>query len=421
MKAQDIFSKLWVRAKRYSCYFLSCPIAIIIMLISPVVKIRFIRLISDRIGHFALNTELMLCKLDSIHNDRNIVRLYYTCDSSVPICNEQLYLMWKRIIPIIPFPTLSDQINSILLFFLGRKYANDPAKCFERHLGLQDNQFLLEKNKPHLSFTEVEQIQGRHLIQSLGIPNSSRYVCLLVRDSNYLNTYLPGQDWSHHDIRNASVANYSKAALYLAELGYYVVRVGKYVKNKFAVSHPQIIDYANHPLRSDFLDIYLSAHCDFFISSTTGLDSVPQLFRRPVLLTNVAPFYGQLQYWYPCILFIPKMLAYKETKQFLSFYEVGHLEGKHKNILQYLDVMGLELLENTADEILDAVKEMVSLVSGHLMTEDDLKLQQEFRESVPLSFIADKQCFQPEQFKIYIGKKFLYHWKLTRYEHIKYL
>ena len=417
MKAHDIFFKLWVRVKRYSCYFLSCPIAIIIILISPVVKIRFIRLISDRIGHFALNTELMLCKLDSICSDRNIVRVYYICDSSVPICNEQLYLMWKRIIPIIPFPMLADQINSILLFFLGKQYANDPAKYFERHLGLHDNQSLLEKNNPHLSFTEAELTQGKHLIESLGIPDGSRYVCVLVRDSNYLNTHFPGQDWSHHDIRNASVANYAKAALYLAELGYYVVRVGKYVKNKFAVSHPQIIDYANHPLRSDFLDIYLSAHCDFFISSTTGLDSVPQLFRRPVLLTNVAPFYGQLQYWYPCILFIPKMVAYKEDKQFLNFDEADHLDGNHKNILQYLDVMGLELLENTADEILDAVKEMVGLVRGHPMTKEDLKLQQEFRESVPLSFIFDKQCFKSEQFKIYLGKKFLSHWKLTKYEH----
>ncbi len=41
--------------------------------------------------------------------------------------------------------------------------------------------------------------------------------------------------------------------------------------------------------RTDFMDIYLSAKCKFFITSGVGLMAIPMIFRRPLLCVNYIP------------------------------------------------------------------------------------------------------------------------------------
>ena len=41
--------------------------------------------------------------------------------------------------------------------------------------------------------------------------------------------------------------------------------------------------------RSDFMDIYFGAKCHFFIGVGTGIDAIPDIFRRPILYVNVVP------------------------------------------------------------------------------------------------------------------------------------
>ena len=47
-----------------------------------------------------------------------------------------------------------------------------------------------------------------------------------------------------------------------------------------------IIDYANHPLQSDFADIYLLAHCRFSLGGDSGLNLVPAAFGKPFAFIN---------------------------------------------------------------------------------------------------------------------------------------
>ena len=67
----------------------------------------------------------------------------------------------------------------------------------------------------------------------------------------------------------------ARAAEKLADCGYQLLRMGSAVGKKIDTTHPGIIDYAISGKRTDFLDIYLSANCRFFISSGSGIDSVP--------------------------------------------------------------------------------------------------------------------------------------------------
>lgn len=387
-----------------SLYFVSTPIALIILFIKPIVKIRFIGLQSYRIGHYSLNTELMLCALDLQNiNEKKFKTIFF--NMSKP-CNTQLCQMWKRVIPIFRFHLLAIQIDKILSTIYGKTYKNEIKNIYENcGSGAVDSSGLLEKiNKPHLFFTPKEKENAKKLMTQLGIPSDAKFVCLVVRDSAYLNREYPENDWSYHDHRNADISSYKKAALYLAEKGYYVLRLGKYVEKKFDVTHPKVIDYANHPLRCDFMDVYLSANCEFFISSCTGLDCVAQIFRRPVLLTNISPVFTETLMWYPCTLFIPKTLKNKNTHELLPFSETAKIiHSISKPILHELDKSDLKMVENNEEEILEVVKEMEERVTGNWQGSfNDTSLQNEYWENhkkyAPI--YVDKICIK-------IGSDFL--------------
>lgn len=350
-----------------SRYVISFPTAIFIFLISPFYKIKFVALFSERIGHYALNTELLLCTLETEPEIKKHKYIFYTRPSYIPLCNTQLHRMWKREIFIFPFPTIAEQIDKILKLLLGVSYSHDKIKItYEPTSGANDPEGLLRKIKtPHLKFTQKEITEGEKLTRQLGIEENAQFICLIVRDSEYLNQHLPGIDWSYHNFRNADVDNFKKAALFLAEKGYYVLRMGKFVAKSFDVQHERIIDYATHSLRSDFMDIYLLSRCHFFISTVTGLDCIPQIFRRPGLFTNVV-LPDLLLPWYPNKLFIPKKINCKNKNMNIPFPESYKLLNKPlDSVVTLLNEHNLEVIQNTEDEILDAVEEIQALVNNN--------------------------------------------------------
>lgn len=383
---QKILKKLFF----YSKYIFSIPITIFIYIISPLYKIKFFALFSERIGHYALNTELMLCTLETQPTKKNCFYIFYTRPTFLPLCNTQLHRMWKRVIYIFPFPVVAEQTDSLLKLLLGKTYKQEKIKVtFESASGANDPLGLLQKiQTPHLKFTLKEIAQGERLISTLGVSHHAKIVCLIVRDSAYLNAHLPGLDWSYHNFRDVDVDTFKLTALFLAEKGYYVVRMGKVVEKKFDVQHERIIDYATSELRSDFMDIYLLSRCNFFISTVTGLDCVPQIFRRPGLFTNVV-LPGELLPWYPNRLFIPKKIRDKITRKILPFntyYEIFNMSQDKLSMMAFLKKHQLEVIQNTEIEILDVVKEMENLINLNIDIDACKKndaLQNKFWERFP--------------------------------------
>ena len=362
----SIIKRILTAFFRRLLYVISFPVALLLILISPIIKIRFIGLQAFRIGHYALNTELMLCALDIDKPSRKIKTIFY--NMSEP-CNTQLYRMWKRVIPIFPFSRLAIQIDQVLCYFFGKSYCEEQIKkTYEScATGALDNEGLLKKiNKPRLFFTKKESANAKSIMKKMGMPDGVQFVCLIVRDSAYLNQQYPETDWKYHNHRDANIESYKKSALYLASKGYYVIRMGKFVNQLFDVDHPNVIDYANHSLRSDFMDIYLSANCLFCISTCTGLDCVSQIFRKPILHTNISPIFSETLMWYPCTLFIPKLLKNKNNNQFLMLSETNKICASlpSHDTLAELTRLNLAIVENDENQLLEAVIEMEARVCG---------------------------------------------------------
>ena len=53
--------------------------------------------------------------------------------------------------------------------------------------GDRDVHNLFEKFQPHISFTQDEEVKGRKILSKFGLPHGAKFVCLIVRDSAYLD------------------------------------------------------------------------------------------------------------------------------------------------------------------------------------------------------------------------------------------
>lgn len=359
-----------------TCDIFLMPFAILILfivrLLRPFLVIRFGALYSARIGHFAINTELYLCERGTgIHYERTLDIFYHL----KPICNYQLKKMWDRILHVSKSTRLTYLIDR-----LNRRLAG-----FEKHVipmplkNCRDINGFLKDSPIHLYFTAEEEDKGRQALQGLGIPGNSHFVCFHARDSAYLETVYPSYNWRNHDYRNSSIRNYVPAAEELARRGYYMIRMGAIVKEPLNTTNPMIIDYATKH-RTDFLDIYLSAKCRFFIASGSGIDEVPTIFRRPVVYVNFIRF-EYIHSWYPVYLTIPKKLWLRSEKRFLTFREImeSGIGRFGKEEYEQYEQLGIEIVENTPEEIIAVAKETDERLKGAWQTtEEDEGLQRRF-------------------------------------------
>ena len=371
------------------------PFALIVVLViralRPLVLVRFKGLPSYLIGHFAANTEVYLCERDAGLHGRKTIDIFY---HSGPVSNDQLKKMWDRTLHVSRFASLPNRLNRWLPG--GEKYVvpwRDSADS--------DNYGLLPRSSCHLAFTEEEERLGKAGLRELGITDGSPFVCFDARDPAYKNSWRPGKDWSHHDYRDSSIHNYLPAAEELARRHYFAVRMGSVVREALYATNDRIIDYATNG-RTDFLDIYLGANCKFFLSGCTGLYAIPMIFRRPIAYVNYVPlFYAPSRGLNDLI--IPKKLWLRAEQRFLTFREALSSEvGKFFQSEQY-EKLGIDVVENTPEEIRALAVEMDERINGTWQTsKEDEERQVRFWSLFEPSEYNENKDFLPR-----IGAEFL--------------
>ncbi len=358
-------------------YILAVPIIIVIRLIRPWFLVRWHGLISLRIGHLATNTELYLCEKDAQLNvpKQNYIDIFYLAYK--PISNQQLAKMWKRVLHIWPYWILEplSLVNRIIPGGNMHNIGNNAQGDLDIHN-------LLDRFDTHLRFTPEEEKAGKIGLREMGIPEGTPFVCLIVRDSAYLKTIQTYNqlDMSYHDYRDCNIQSYVVAAEELANRGYFVIRMGVKVMEPFKTEHPGIIDYAINGMRTDFMDIYLGAKCEFCISVGTGFDAIPFVSRRPIVYTNYVPL-GFTSTSSDKFLTITKHHFCVSENRRLSLSELFEEGvGYSYSSSGYLS-KGIKLIENTPEEIRDAVIEMAERLNGSWKTnEEDKALQSRFWE-----------------------------------------
>ena len=344
------------------------PILFFIRFLRPFVLIRFGSLVSARIGHYAGNTELYLCEKDAGLQPKHPVDIFF---NDKIVCNYQLKKMWDRTLNVCQITRLQRPLY----------IANSILPGSKKHIislpSERDIYNLYERTSMHLSFTTEDERKGYEELSKMGVSKSSKFICFIARDSAYLDTVMPNGSWKYHDYRDCDIKRLLYAAEEMSRRGYFSIRMGAVVKESLNTNNPRIIDYATK-YRTDFMDIYLCSKCYFFISPGIGLDAVPALFRRPILYANFIPF-EQIHSWGSNYLFIPRKLWLTSEKRFMAFREIIESGAGRFHRTQQYEQAGIEVIENTPEEIRDVAVEMDErLKDTWQTTEEDEELQQRF-------------------------------------------
>ena len=341
---------------------------LLVRALRPVVTVRFGMLMSGRIGHFAPNTEIYLCERDAGYHGSRVIDVF-SCGGQV--CNQQLKIMWSRSVFMSGFARHMDQLNRRIP---GYKHHMIPWRDHQDH----DIHGLLAQTEPHLSFTAKEEVRGQAALRELGIPEGAPFVCFHARDSSYLDGLRDDRAWQYHDYRDSNIDAYVPAMEELARRGYFGVRMGASVKESLETTNPMIIDYATNGRRTDFLDIYLGAKCEFCLGDTAGIYAIPTVFRKPIAFVNYVPL-GIIHSWNPYDLSIPKLLWLGQEKRNMTFRQIMQSDSGMSLKSEEYQRRGIELIDNTPEEITALAVEMDERLEGTWeATEEDQELQGRF-------------------------------------------
>lgn len=362
------------------CGLWAIPAVLLIRCLRPWRIIRFGPISCSRIGSFApeIGQIWAMCQRQS----KIYLDLYWF--KYKPICNDYLAEMARRHISIYPWVRYLDQWNQILP--CGALHQSP----IELNLEVRDIHGRYEQTQAKMTFLPEEDARAKVWLHQQGWIEGDPFACLLVRDSSYMDNTCPNTDphqnimgiqyhpklgygWNHLDYRDTDIATYVPAAEWLADQGVWVLRMGKIMAKPIPCSHPRIIDYAFHPERSDFLDIWLFAHCDFCISTGTGPDIVSDIYRRPILFLNYIPLLNLFSW--SNAMHLPKTLVWQASGIPLTLRE------ELTNHSEYYNRIGIKLIDLKPEEILAAVQERWQRLQGTWIdTEDDLVRHHRFWE-----------------------------------------
>ncbi len=362
-----------------------------------ITPVRFVFLFGQRIGHFAINTEILLLKQKYIYNEPNAI---YVCFARQPTSNTFMQEMWARILD---FSPLAETCFRICKNSPGLKAMAIDAysECEPKGDSSMDINCLLDKTKPQLSFNSNDHKRAKTFLAKMGMKGDSEYVCFLGRDPQYMKKWSPGNDWSYHDYRNMPVGDFLPAMSFLAEKGIYCLRMGHIIAQPLQTENPRIIDYATL-YRNEFMDIYLSGNTQLFVSSGTGIDAVTSIFRRPVCFVNLLP-----AGYTPCsskhVTIIHKKLLIKSEQRFLSYSEqLENGSAWYVRSSEYEEA-GITVVNNTPQEIQEAVMEAWQRAKGEWVeTDSDRELHDK-----AISILRSGDRFNYASFNARIGLAYL--------------
>jgi putative glycosyltransferase (TIGR04372 family) len=260
---------------------------------------------------------------------------------------------WHELASLTPF--LGDS-HQAFAFADGRTmYWNDAGamalnkwEVENRGLPLRDiyDHRLLTDESPNLLFQSLRQHWGM-------LPNDW-HVCLHMRDAETRNETLGVGE----SIRSSSLDNYLDAIGYITQLGGWVIRMGGPKVPPLPPMH-RVIDYARSDDRSPLMDIHLMRTARMFIGTTSGFAYVASSFGIPTAMVNALSSVGLL--WSKDTRFALKPV-HTVDRRMLSLRDVTSDRWRWTfPTYESLARAGLTVRDNSSDEILETVKEVLEV------------------------------------------------------------
>lgn len=237
-----------------------------------------------------------------------------------------------------------------------------------------------------ITFSEEEERAGRDAMRKMGIMGA--FVCIFSRDSSYnREERLTGAEpWN--DLRNSDINAFREMTKYFwKEKGIQSVRMGAKVASAYQCEGA--VDYANAG-RTEFLDVFVFANCNFFIGDCSGIYGLAYLPNKPWAAINMAQVLNCCDRIQEANIGIYAKYYDPKRKRCLTLKEMAEFQIGYWSFADMPDMdyntyvrKHFEIVSNTSEEILELAKEM-DAIQNHAVqyTEHDEYLQQRYREIV---------------------------------------
>jgi len=366
----NLKSKLPPRFQKYASFgiipklfFIPITLAIIalVILFRPFIVVKFQKF-KFPFGHYILETEMVRLRTKSF-NRENLRKevIIFILPKNTRI-NSFADLLWRRNLIVISgdIGWLIDQMSRKFKF-IDLKSLSNPIDF----LGL----LTTRSDPPKFSPNEIKT--GKEFLRD--VCPYKKFICLNVRDGSYHGQL--GEKERRQNHRNSDILTFMKAAEALSDLGYAVFRMGAQVEKSFPTSHEFIFDYATNGMRTDFLDFFLGAHCEFSISTGSGWDNIPTIFRRAVLYVNFLPVFAPSALALPLLIY-SKQIFDQTSQSPINLKEIieRDIQSSH-NFFDY-QTLGLKIKDLSSTELVEAVIEMAQRVEGAFVETPEQKEMQ---------------------------------------------
>lgn len=208
------------------------------------------------------------------------------------------------------------------------------------------------KEKTLIKFSLEEKSSYEKIINDKLKIHPYRYVTLHIRSSYFNNE-------KHESSRNSNIETYFSAIKFLVDAGLKVVIVGdnnfQYVKYLEEYFKNNFVNYSNSRFRTKELDIFILSECFFHIGTNSGLSYFSSLQGRPTLYVNMYYADASLGFLEHDLTIFKK---YMKNGELLSLKDYFSSPYRRLYYRQEMQSLGLVLVDNSEDEILEATKEI---------------------------------------------------------------
>jgi putative glycosyltransferase (TIGR04372 family) len=314
---------------------------------------RRLPVLTQRIGHLAV-------EVDSFLKQRILGELphrkYFITAPERRVSNPWLLRYWARHVPVVSHPLACFFLDAMSRWGLMRKDVREYLLRLDQTATAYRIAAAWGARPPILDLTEEDQKWGRDVLRGLGVPDDGWFVAVHVREGGFSPA-----DEAVHRHRNASLHAALPAMRRIVRRGGYCIRMGDSSMTPLPLEQG-FIDYAHHAAKSARMDVYLCARTRFFLGNSSGLVFVSAAFGVPSALANSTPMSNFALLARD--LSIPKLLWSVPNSRFLRFDEVLDSPAGNFRHASLFDAAGLRLVENSAEEIVALVEEMMDAMEG---------------------------------------------------------
>lgn len=362
------------------------PLIVLILLIRPIIFIKFYIISLDRIGNI-VHPDMFLINKDKRSFNILLISSRQNNQTLIEILNKRVKLL------------LINESLSEVLGFLSRKNNLIRSHIYEKY-NFQSFNFVNKKRNFYLS-NEQKIFAEKTLKENFGKDFlKKRIICFTTRDSKYLKNKYPNKNFKYHNYRDMNADNIIPAIRFLIKKGFFVIRMGRIAEKKINYKNKYFFDYPFSKFKNDLLDIYLAEKAFYWFGSNCGLDTLRWIFRKPVAVFNMAPF-ALLPFNYKNIVIIPK--KYKKNGKQLNLNEIFNHSIASASTSQEFVKKKIIVIENSNEEILELVKFVINFEKNLKLSKNQKKINQKFSKN----FIKLVKKFRFENYQVEGNKNLL--------------